>query len=200
MSFQKEVWDTLSHIDVSDHVESYSVKKGAVTVSYLAWHRAWALLKEHFPASTYNHGKDIYHPDGTVEVEVEVGIRNDFADDVDCLTTNARLAVMDNYWNAIANPTARQINDNRQRALVKALAFAGLGLNLWGDSSIPVGELNEPIDIEAVALLSGLIEKSGTDEAQFLKWAGVDALADLPKSRLTSARKLLETKVRRAKK
>lgn len=198
-SFAEEVWDTLSRIDVSDHVDYIEATGKRPEISYIAWHTAWALLKRKFPASTYNHGSDIWHPDGTVEVEVEVWIYSD--DREQCQMTNARLSVMDNWMNPIANPTARQINDSRQRVLVKALAFAGLGLTLWSGDSTPIGELDDCIDDDQLELISQLVENSDTNLETFLKWADkIDDLSEMTKERFPKARTLLEQKIRRKQK
>jgi hypothetical protein len=193
-SFSEEVWDVLSKVEVDDHVDFLPKTKKRPAVSYLPWHRAWSLLKRKFPASTYYHSDDITHPDGTMEVEVNVQITRDGQQLQD---TKARLAVMNNYFQAIEKPNGRDINDSRQRVLVKALAFAGLGLHLWGEDNIPVGMLDEPITELAAKQIAELIEKSGTDEAAFLKWAGVESVEEIPNERLSSARSLLEQKIKR---
>ena len=192
-SFQEEVWERLSRIDITEHIDTIPATGKRPQISYLSWSRAWVLLKRNFPASTYAHRPDLWHPDGTVEVEVDVVISGIGPD---TQFTNARLGVMDNWFNPIANPTARQINDARQRALVKALAFAGLGLNLWGDSMIPVGTLDDPISFDQLAVLNDLIASTETDLDNFLKWVGVDTLEEMPFERYGSALKLLEAKAR----
>ena len=194
-SFANEVWEKLSRLDVSEHTDVIEATAKRPEIAYLSWSRAWTLLKRNFPASTYSHRQDLHHVDTTVEVEVDVVIA--CGDTPETMFTNARLAVMDMWFNPIPNPTARQINDARQRALVKALAFAGLGLNLWSDSAIPVGKLDDPIYGTQVVILDELIEKSGTDIEQFLDWCEVENLEDLPSERYTSALRLLEAKIRR---
>jgi hypothetical protein len=195
--FEQQVWDKLSRIDVSEHSDRLPKTGKRPEITYLAWHRAWMLVKRAFPATTYSHRPDLIHQDGTVEVEVDVIISYN---GTETMFTNARLAVMDNWFNPINNPTARQINDSRQRALVKALAFAGLGLNLWGDDVVPVGVLNDPITDDQLALLEELVEKSESDREKFLKWCEVERLEDLPFERFRSARGLLEAKIRRLSK
>jgi hypothetical protein len=193
-SFNEEVWETLSRIDVTDHLDVIPATGKRPEISYLSWSLAWTLLKRNFPGSTYSHRIDIIHPDNTVEVEVDVVICKDGPS---TMFTNARLGVMDNWFNPISNPTARQTNDARQRALVKALAFAGLGLNLWADTSIPVGRLDDPITLDQVEILSDLIASTDTAEHDFLRWCEVESLTDLPTERYSSALRLLEAKARR---
>jgi hypothetical protein len=194
-TFEGRVWQTLSRIDVSDHADQLPKTGKRPAVSYLAWHKAWSLLKRNFPASTYSHRPDLHHEDGTVEVEVDVVIAEVMG--AETQFTNARLAVMDNYFNPIANPSARQVNDARQRCLVKALAFAGLGLNLWSDSIIPVGKLDDPISPEQALELGQLIVETDTDEAVFLRWCEADSIEEIPFERFGSALRLLQAKKRR---
>lgn len=192
--FSSTVWKTLSRLDVSEHIDVIPATAKRPQVSYLSWSKAWALLKRNFPGSTYTHRPDLHHPDGTVEVEVDVVIQGDGPESQ---FTNARLAVMDFYFGPIIKPTAREINDARQRALVKALAFAGLGLNLWSDSSIPVGKMDDPISPEQLMKIEELIERTESDREKFLRWCDVETLPELPFERFHSALNLLEAKARR---
>ena len=198
LAFEQHVWDTLSRIDVTEHCDRLPKTGKRPEITYLAWHKSWMLVKRAYPGTTYSHRADIFHPDNTEEVEVAVNISSVVG--VDNMFTNARLAVMDNWFNPIENPTARQINDSRQRALVKALAFAGLGLNLWGDDVVPVGKLDDPITVEQYGALTDLIEKTESDMGRFLEWCEVEDLKDLPFERFRSARGLLEAKLRRMSK
>jgi len=201
-SFAEEVWDTLSRIDMAEHIDWIEATAKRPEISYLPWHTAWSLLKRKFPASIYRHYDDIRHPDETVEVEVEVLIRRTHVGNVDSIqTTSARLSVMDNWMNPIANPTARQVNDSRQRVLVKALAFAGLGLTLWTGEATPIGVLEDPIDPDELQVITDLMEKSGTKETPFFKWAdGISELVEMTKERYPKAKALLQAKIVRQNK
>jgi hypothetical protein len=190
--FERQVWETLSRIDTLDHVDQIKSNGNRPAVTYLSWSKAWMLVKRDFPGTTYAHNPELHHADGTVEVEVVV----DICAGVFHFATAARLAVMDNRFNAIANPTARQINDSRQRALVKALAFAGLGLHLWGDTSIPVGTLADPIDFTQVEMINGLIKSTKTDLKLFLRWADAESVEAIPVERYSSAIALLQAKAK----
>ena len=197
MTFAKEVWDTLSRIDVSPHVEHMAFGGTGKGMSYVPWHKAWMLLKRHYPASVYRHMADTVHADGTMEVEVEVMIIGDEEESNPnhYVTTIARLAVMDNKFKAIPNPNARDINDNRQRCLVKALAFMGLGLSLWdAGSTVPVGTLSDPVNAKQLGKITRLIADSGSDTELFLKWAGVDKLDQLPVEKFDQAVAMLTAK------
>jgi len=187
----KEVWDTLSKIDVDTHKKQLPKTTKRPAVDYLPWSKAWLLCKREFPATTYEHTEDLIHKADSIEVEVMVFIRKDFGDQP--MVTMAKLAVMDARFNAILTPDARDINDSRQRCLVKALAFSGLGLNLWSDSVIPVGKLEEPISTKQLGILQGLIDETGTDLDMFEEWCECK-LEELPLDRYESARGLLTAK------
>ena len=198
-TFAERVWDVLSNTDVSTHVEVLSGKnkqgqQKRPDVNYLSWHKAWMFLKREFPASVYTHMPDMIHKADSVEVEVEVLIIGDTEGEVQ--TTSARLAVMDGYFNAILMPDSTQINKSRQRCLVKALAFAGLGLNLWSESPLPVGSFSDPINAKQVAILEQLIEKTKVNQDTFLEWLGVETLVDIPKELYPKAKLQLEAKLK----
>ena len=189
--FAKEVWDNLSSIDVSPHVEVIVISGGR-SLSYVPWHKAWMLLKREYPASTHRHGDDIHYQDGTMEVEVLVTISRGSEDPEQAVFTSARLAVMDNRYKAIPNPNARDINDNRQRALVKALAFMGLGLSLWDSgSTVPVANWSKPINETQVAELIALVEKKGRDLNKLVQWAGAESVEELSLEKFNQVRSML---------
>ena len=93
----KEVWDTLSKVDCSDHIE----KK--MNLSYLSWAWAWGVLMEHYPNAqfTFQAFTDelgimrdaMFYPDGSASVHVTVSIGD--------LARSMWLPVMDNRNNAI---------------------------------------------------------------------------------------------------
>ena len=112
-----EIWDTLSKVDVSEYVEE------KMNLSYLSWSRAWWLLMEHYPEATYEYHGSKKFDDGTVEVSVTITIGE--------TSRMATLPVMDYKNKAIISPDARQINDNKQRCFVKAIAMYGLGIDLY---------------------------------------------------------------------
>ena len=188
--FASLVWDTLADIDVGPYCKQIEATAKRPVVTYLPWHQAWMLLKRAFPASFYEYMPDIHHVDGSIEVGVVVSISDG---STNRQTTTARLAVM--TFNAIANPNAREVNDSRQRVLVKALAFAGLGLNLWDkDSEIPVGRIDEVINDAELAEIEILMEATKTDATSFLRWAEAEHLADMSYTKFKSAKAMLEAK------
>ena len=113
----KEIWDTLSAVDVSEYQEE---KMG---LSYLSWSRAWWLLQQFYPEAIYSFSEPEKFDDGTQEVGCLITIG-------EC-SRFATLPVMDYKNKAVVSPDARQINDNKQRCFVKAIAMFGLGIDLY---------------------------------------------------------------------
>jgi hypothetical protein len=113
----KEIWDTLSKVDVSEYVEE------KMNLSYLSWSRAWWLLQQHYPEAIYDFSIPEKFDDGTQEVGCLITIG-------EC-SRFATLPVMDYKNKAVISPDARQINDNKQRCFVKAIAMFGLGIDLY---------------------------------------------------------------------
>tara|TARA_R110000744_G_scaffold56141_1_gene118439 strand:+ start:99 stop:818 length:720 start_codon:yes stop_codon:yes gene_type:complete len=123
----KDIWETLHNVDVSKHTEE------KMKLTYLSWSRAWMLLMEHYPQAEYtfvDYNELPYRtlPDGTAEVITKVKIEGHIR--------SMALPIMDYKNNAVVNPNARQVNDNRMRCLVKNLAMFGLGMSVfavWSD-------------------------------------------------------------------
>ena len=192
-TFAQDVWDTLSNINVTDHVEELPKSGKRPAIQYLPWHKAWMLLKRNFPAAVYHHNPDLFHLTESVEVEVIVSIWDNAHKEH--IQSSARLAVMDSRFNAILSPNALDINHARQRCLVKALAFAGLGLNLWGGSALPVGKLDNPINQKQVKTINDLLKKTGVDIDLFLEWLEVTQVEFIPHESYAKAKTMLETKL-----
>lgn len=127
MSFHKTVWQNLSAIDVSKHIE----KK--MNLSYLSWAWAWATLMNEYPESDYAFREPITLSDGSVEVWVDVTI----TDGDQNLTRAMWLPVMNHKNQAILTPSSRDISDTRMRCLVKCLAMFGLGFSLYAGEDLP---------------------------------------------------------------
>ena len=145
---KESVFETLSKIDVSGHVEK---KMG---LSYLSWAWCWQTLKTIYPDTPVpkitkykemlltKNGYELTDrevpylttPTGTM-VEVTVSIKG--------VDYTQSLYVMDNRNKVVVNPTIGQINKTIQRCTVKAIAMAGLGLNLYAGEDLPMGDISE---------------------------------------------------------
>lgn len=131
---KKSVFDILSTIDVTEHIE----KKN--NLSYLSWAWAWAELKKRYPLSYYTiyHNKDDwnYFTDGNtcwVRTGVTV-IDGDYVQEY-----IEELPVMD-FKNAsipLSAVTSMQVNKAIQRSVTKAIARHGLGLYIYAGEDLP---------------------------------------------------------------
>ncbi len=121
----KGVWDTLSAINVNNHIE----KKG--NLSYLSWAWAWGELMKLYPEAVYNFDEPKYFDDGTVMVYCYLTIGT--------LSREMFLPVMDNRNNSIQNPSTRQISDAQMRCLTKCIAMFGLGHYIYAGEDLPKG-------------------------------------------------------------
>ena len=149
----KDVWKTLSAVNVNEHTES----KGNLT--YLSWAWAWGQLMEHFPQARYEFTQWEY-PEGVMR---DVLIYPDDSCSVECtirideLSRTMWLPVMDYKNNAIANPTARQISDNKMRCLTKCIGMLGLGHYIYAGEDLPseTKELKPKAKKKAPAVVKG---------------------------------------------
>lgn len=142
---RKSIFETLSKIDVSNYVDK---KDGRKPLTYLSWANAWGLVKKYYPQANYQISEfpeyirtnsgwtptgrnvDYRQTEAGYEVEATVEIEGE--------KYSSKLFVMDNRYKAILeNATYFDINKTQQRALVKAIAFAGLGLKIYAGEDLP---------------------------------------------------------------
>ena len=174
MSDKQSIFETLSKVDVSNHIDVIRMKKGPA-LKYVSWSWALSMLLSIYPDTptpkytkyqemklqtkreaykVTKYGKE-YTQYRTVVLSSELTDRQ-----VPYLTTETgtmveatvtieghpyteSLYVMDNANDVVINPTVGQINKTQKRCVVKALAMAGLGLNLYAGEDLPMGDINE---------------------------------------------------------
>ena len=131
---KKEIWETLSKINVNEHTES------KMNLTYLSWAWAWSCLKDNYPQASYKFTT------WTADVgrfETDYLAYNDDTGSVECTITigdqheSMWLPIMDNRNNAIQNPNARQVSDAKMRCLVKCISMLGLGLYIYAGEDVP---------------------------------------------------------------
>ena len=138
---KKSVYEALSEINVKSKLE----KKGQL--DYLSWAMAWGMVKQVYPDSNYKitefpeyiqtkngwepTGRDVDYRQTSAGVEVEAVVT------INGESYSSKLFVMDNRNKPVFNPDYFGINKTQQRALVKALAIAGLGLNVYAGEDLP---------------------------------------------------------------
>jgi hypothetical protein len=155
------IWQTLSRFDVSKEVE----QKGRF--DYLSWAWAWAFVKEKYPTATFE--KHIFRDNqdnplpfmrdtkGHTYVAVTVTIEG--------LSHTEIHYVMDNKNQSITHPNGGEVNKALQRCLVKAIAFHGLGLNVYAGEDLPMD-----LDEQDTALIIEDFTKAKTTDEIDSKW------------------------------
>lgn len=129
------VWNTLSKIDVSKHIEK---KNG---FSYVSWAWAWAILKTNYPSAYYvketheiNGYKIPYTVDPAGNAFVTVTVHIPEADE----SQTEIMPVLNHANRPIQNPDSFQVNASLQRCLVKCIAALGLGISLYAGEDLPL--------------------------------------------------------------
>ena len=177
MSFAKEIWTTLSRVDVSERIE----KKG--NLSYLSWAWAWGVLMENYPESQFFFEDNQVFPDESVEVRVVVTVN----EGEKTFTRTMWLPVMDNRNHAIIGPNARDISDAKMRCLVKCLALFGLGHYIFAGEDTPSPAIESKISDEKVEWANQVLADTEANHAAFQAWltakTGVGMLGDVPESK-----------------
>ena len=137
------VYATLQKIDVKPYI------KKKMGLDYLSWATAWGLVKSHYPDAKKEfteYPEYIPSKDGWISTGRQVPYRlTPFGCEVEAIVTidgektSQNLYVMDNRGNSVkANALdMKLINKAQQRCLVKALATAGLGLEIYAGEDLP---------------------------------------------------------------
>ena len=149
-STNKSVYERLSKVDVSRFIEK---KNG---LNYLSWAKAWGLVKSIYPEANYKFREYPYFiqtADGNYQqcgtrdyLLTEYGVEVEASVIIQGQAYSSKLYVMD-FKNRALDPkkvTLFEINKTQMRALTKALAFAGLGLNVYAGEDLPSGEDKTP--------------------------------------------------------
>lgn len=175
---KQSVFETLSKVDVSNHIDVIPMNKG-FSPKYVSWSWAWNYIKTKYPDTptpkfeTFpemvlkTHKQSFKTKYGTLYKKIvddwEITARH-----VPYLTTTTgtmvtctveiegqkyteSLYVMDNKNKAVIDPDQAQINKTQKRCLVKALAMAGLALNLYAGEDLPMGDISEKDEQQAQA-------------------------------------------------
>lgn len=159
-SKEQSVYETLSKIDVEPYLkqagEAYNKKTQTYTpLYYLPWANAWSLVKANFPTANYKlleYPNWITTKDGHVEQSgtldyriTKAGVEVGATVTIEGESYTQRLYPMESKQNKpIKDPDIAQINKAQMRALVKALAIAGLGLNVYAGEDLPANEDETP--------------------------------------------------------
>lgn len=147
---KESVYQRLSKVDVRNFIEQ---KNG---LNYLSWAKAWGLVKSIYPDANYKireypyfvqTADGVYQQLGTRDyLPTEYGVEVEASVTIQGQTHSSKLYVMDYKNKAMpaGKVTLFEINKTQMRALVKALAFAGLGLNIYAGEDLPSSEDKTP--------------------------------------------------------
>ena len=179
MSDYKEIWETLSQVDVSEYVEE------KMNLSYLSWSRAWYLLCQKYADAKYLYHEPKKFEDGTMEVAVTITIG-------EC-SRSATLPVMDYKNNAVQNPNSRQVNDTKMRCLVKCFAMYGLGHYIYAGEDVPSAD-KEPVKKEKPVKEEPTPVETPTEDVEADNGYGTEEWAELFVKSFLELSKLSKTK------
>ena len=164
MSLSKNVWKTLSEVDVSDHIE----KKGKL--SYLSWAWAYGIMMKHYPDLHYTFEEDKCTETGTVEIRCSVLLtENDQS-----MVRNMWLPVMDHRNKVISNPDKFAFNSSKMRCLTKCFAMFGLGHYIYAGEDLPEAVAKATVSEDQIIAIKKLLDETKSDEARFLEWLKVE--------------------------
>lgn len=184
MSLSKEVWQTLSAIDVSDHIE----KKG--NLSYLSWAWAYGIMMEHYPDIHYTFEEDKCNETGTVEIRCSVLL----TEKDQSMVRNMWLPVMDHRNKAISNPDKFAINSSKMRCLTKCFAMFGLGHYIYAGEDLPEAVAKATVSEDQIIAIKKLLDETKSDDARFLNWLKVGSLSEILASNYDRVVAALEAK------
>ena len=207
---------SLFQIDVAKYVEM----KGQF--SYLSWPFAVAQLRLADPTAYW----EVRRFDGLPYLPTELGFFVEVAVTVQGVTLSQIHPVLDHKNRPLLAPSPFDINTSIQRALVKAIALHGLGLNIYAGEDLP--DLNggveptqppqdpekpkQPSKVTPIPRTAGsewltdaqlrfvqkLLAETGTDRDELLAYFGFETLDTIPKAEVNRVIKALESKRRAA--
>lgn len=136
MSDNKSVFETLSNIEVKNKVR----QKG--NFWYVSWSNAVRELLKHYPEANWEFTKF----DGMPYLKTSAGCFVECTVTVGGIGRTQMLPVLDFKNQSVSDPDATQINKSQQRALTKAIALHGFGLELWAGEDLDRAEEEQKQD------------------------------------------------------
>lgn len=126
MESKPSVFETLSKIEVKNKVR----QKG--NFWYVSWSNAVRELLKHYPRATWEFASY----DGMPYLKTPAGCFVECAVEVDGVIRKQMMPVLDFKNKSVHEPDSTQINKSQQRALTKAIALHGFGLELWAGEDL----------------------------------------------------------------
>lgn len=132
------VFQRLSEIDVSHMTE----RKGQFT--YLSWTHAWKAVKDNYPDAVFV--KTVYTDNQNNQLPFMRDTKGNtwvgVAVSIEGITVEEVFPVLDNRNKAMQFPDSFSVNTAHQRCLTKALAYHGLGINVYAGEDLPMESSN----------------------------------------------------------
>ena len=206
---KESVYERLSKIDVKPYLNEIKGKKG-FSLNYLSWAKAWGLVKAIYPDASYKikeypnwvSTKDGLQQAGTLDYRItSVGCEVEVTVSIEGNEYTQKLYPMDYKNEPIMKPNIKDINKAQLRCLVKALATAGLGLNVYAGEDLPSNETETATRISKAQQLKEKIANAQRFEVQY--GGGKEKLVDVvswEKSGDKQAHMFVETWVKKDKK
>ncbi len=167
MNKEKSVFEVLSSINVQDYIKQKN------KFNYLSWASAVEILLKHFPEATWNHREW----DGVPYQQTGAGCFVEVSVTINDITRKQLHPIFDFRNKSVLKPDAMQVNNSLQRALAKAVALHGLGINIFTGEDLPLSE-REALD-DAKETLIGLLKannKFDNNTTRFVNGMNYDAL------------------------
>ena len=157
MSDKKSVWETLSVIDMGQHIKAVQNQR------YIPWHNQWGELLKSYPEATYEvHENDIGDPYfvSTMGIFVKVSVTIEGLTrtiNYPVLNSSNKSLKIDGYTyttkrgqQKVEPCSSFDINTSIMRALTKVIALFGLGLYVYQDELTPEVELVGSTELQAI--------------------------------------------------
>lgn len=175
-----EVFKTLNNVNIS----ALTAKKGKF--DYLSWSNAVREASKLFPEMSWEMTKWDCLP----YLKTEVGYFVECSVTINRLVKTQMMPVLDFKNQTAKQPTANDINKSQMRALAKAIALHGLGLDLWagedingeyeGDGSIKVELTIDSKQVDELIVLlcdeKGMYTEKGLKISQAFKFQNLNEI------------------------
>ena len=177
MTKELNTYEALRAVNVSEQLV-----KTEGGFSYLPWAVALDLLLKQDPLATYAFGEPKAFGANTLMVFCTVNALGK--------SMTAQLPVIDEVNCAISNPDAMMVNTSMQRALVKAIALHGLGLEVYSKDGLPSSSGSSKAQPAASSIAAVPTKAtpavSASDDAQVMsavtaRISAINASNDLPR-------------------
>ena len=155
---KQSVYERLSKINVKPYLKeikkTYKDKRTgqmkSFKLDYLSWAQAWGLVKAIYPDADYKireypnwvrTSDGTFQQAGTLDYRItSVGCEVEVTATIEGVDYTQKLYPMNAKNEPIPNPSIKDINKAQMRCLVKALALAGLGLEVYAGEDLPSNE------------------------------------------------------------